>query len=129
MDIIREILLLRAENLLLRIASICEQSEKIEGDGVSLDEQKSHVFWGLYNDQYHLLDDIKKFLNAMEVLDKSSKHDVDNDPNLCPYINCYAGMGVAGMRRCFAGGDWRNPNCLKFMSCEEYEAKEGKLNV
>lgn len=62
MDIVREIQFLKAQNFLLRIVRICEASENMEGDGVSLDEQKAYVYWGLYNDKNHLLEDIRKFV-------------------------------------------------------------------
>jgi len=65
MGLVRETQFLKAQNLLLRIVRICDVSERIEGDGASLDEEKSYVYWGLYNDQYHLLEDIKTFLKEL----------------------------------------------------------------
>ena len=65
MDIVRETQFLKAQTLLLRIVKICDASERIETDGASLDEEKSYVYWGLYNDQYHLLEDIKTFLKEL----------------------------------------------------------------
>lgn len=38
----------------------------------------------------------------------------------CPYIKCAAGMGVAGNRNCFLGGDYTNPECNKFQDEDEF---------
>lgn len=37
----------------------------------------------------------------------------------CNYKRCYAGMGVAGARRCFLRGDWKDPSCPNFIDEEE----------
>jgi len=36
----------------------------------------------------------------------------------CRYIDCYAGLGVAGMLHCFLGGDYKDPNCKKYQEDE-----------
>lgn len=49
----------------------------------------------------------------------------------CPYTKCVAGMGVAGNRNCFLGGDYTNSECDKFQDedefLKEWEEREKKL--
>jgi hypothetical protein len=52
--------------------------------------------------------------------------DNEFDEIKCRYIDCYAGMGVAGMLRCFLGGDYRNPNCKKYVNEKEELKKQEK---
>jgi hypothetical protein len=51
-------------------------------------------------------------------------HIPEDEPIKCDYINCAAGMGVAGMGSCFLFGDPRNPNCPKFEDERLYETIE-----
>lgn len=43
----------------------------------------------------------------------------------CNYMKCYAGMGVAGMLNCFLGGDYKDPNCTKFIDEEQELKRQG----
>ena len=42
----------------------------------------------------------------------------------CRWIDCYCGMGLAGKGECFAGGDYKNPDCPKYKSEDEYVAEQ-----
>lgn len=42
-----------------------------------------------------------------------------DDPIRCNFLHCYAGMGVAGNRHCFLGGDYRDAECPKYINEEE----------
>ena len=49
----------------------------------------------------------------------------------CEWLDCYAGMGLAGMGWCFAGGLWWHPSCPGYQSEDEYlkeweQREEGK---
>lgn len=38
----------------------------------------------------------------------------------CNYLECSAGMGVAGRLVCFRGGDYTLPYCPRFQNEEQY---------
>lgn len=38
----------------------------------------------------------------------------------CNYLECAAGLGVAGNRKCFLGGDFLDKNCDKFIFEESF---------
>ncbi len=40
-------------------------------------------------------------------------------PN-CNFIDCVAGMGLAGMEICFLRGEPKNPDCPKFLDENEF---------
>ena len=45
----------------------------------------------------------------------------------CNYIECAAGMGVAGNYSCFLNGDYTNSDCPKFKSEEEFLKERGEI--
>lgn len=44
----------------------------------------------------------------------------------CNWLHCVHGMGLAGMGRCSAFGEWWNKDCPKFITNDDYE-QEMKL--
>ena len=38
---------------------------------------------------------------------------------LCPFIDCFYGIGLAGRGVCNGGGDWKDPNCPKYENEDE----------
>lgn len=54
---------------------------------------------------------------------------VDEHPG-CNFIDCLAGLGLAGMGVCFLRGDWADLDCPKFKDEVEWvknmEIKQGK---
>jgi hypothetical protein len=42
----------------------------------------------------------------------------------CPWRYCYLGLGLAGLGRCAAAGDWEDPECPHYMSYDDYEAQQ-----
>jgi hypothetical protein len=39
----------------------------------------------------------------------------------CNYIDCAAGMGLAGNGCCFLAGEWDNPDCPQYIKEEDFE--------
>lgn len=38
----------------------------------------------------------------------------------CHWLTCYAGLGLAGNGTCFADGDFKNENCPKYISEDDF---------
>jgi hypothetical protein len=47
----------------------------------------------------------------------------------CNFIKCAAGMGVAGSRYCFLGGDYTKIDCPQFKDEEEFLATQEKSHI
>ena len=41
----------------------------------------------------------------------------------CSWLNCAHGMGLAGLGRCSARGEWWNKDCLDYESTDEFEKR------
>ncbi len=46
----------------------------------------------------------------------------------CEWIDCYAGMGLAGMGHCFAGGAWWMMSCPEYRNEEEWLKEQNDQN-
>lgn len=45
----------------------------------------------------------------------------------CPWLTCYAGLGLAGNGNCFAGGDYKNKDCPEYKNEDLWiETQEAK---
>ncbi|MHB8123152.1 MAG: hypothetical protein ACYDG4_13460 [Desulfuromonadaceae bacterium] len=65
-------------------------------------------------------------MNDQEWLAWSSEHPAGSVVK-CKWLTCYAGTGLAGNGMCFAGGDWKNPECPQFVDDGEYQRAHGHL--
>ena len=54
----------------------------------------------------------------MSYMPVSQEHNIK-----CNYVDCAAGMGLAGNGRCFLCGEWDNADCPKFKSNEDFIAE------
>ena len=41
----------------------------------------------------------------------------------CPWIDCFAGMSLAGSGKCMAKGDWSDPDCPEYIKEDEFLRK------
>ncbi len=46
----------------------------------------------------------------------------------CNFLDCYAGMGLAGNGNCFANGSWWLPSCPEFKDEKEWIKEMEKNN-
>ncbi len=44
----------------------------------------------------------------------------------CKYQDCYCGLGLCGLGRCAAAGQWDNPDCPQYQSYDDYEAEQAR---
>ena len=51
-----------------------------------------------------------------------------NDTVKCNWLTCAGGCGLAGNGCCSFRGDFRNENCPKFITDEEYEKRGGSYS-
>ncbi len=47
---------------------------------------------------------------------------------VCNFLDCAAGMGMAGRGVCFLNGDATNENCKQFMIDEDFQEEMEKKN-
>jgi hypothetical protein len=50
-----------------------------------------------------------------------------NEVPKCNFLDCAAGLGLAGHGRCFLRGDWEDSDCPKFQTEEEFIGKREEL--
>ncbi len=57
-----------------------------------------------------------------------NKYMYEENEIVCNFLDCAAGMGMAGRGVCFLNGDATNENCKQFMIDEDFQEEMEKKN-